>query len=88
MKNNIMISQEQPTNGPPDNNKSLWERIQAPTPEFFKSLRNAGLIIAAIGGAIITAPVTLPALVVSIAGYMTVIAGVISGVSQVTVLGE
>jgi len=88
MKKNIMIFPEQPINGPPDNNKSLLERILSPTPEFFKTLRNTGLIIAAIGGAIISAPVSLPALVVSIAGYMTVIAGVISAVSQVTVMGE
>lgn len=89
MKKNIMIYPEQPINGIPGNeNKSLLDRINAPTPAFFKTLRNAGLIIAAIGGAIISAPIALPAIVVSIAGYMTVVAGVISAVSQITVEGE
>ena len=84
-----MIQPVLPINGPPmDNNISLLERITAPTPSFFKTLRNTGLIIAAIGGAVISAPIALPAIVVSIAGYMTVIAGVISAVSQITITGE
>ena len=84
-----MIQPALPINGSPvDNNKSLLERITAPTPAFFRSLRNTGLIIAAIGGAVISAPIALPTLVVSIAGYMTVIAGVISAVSQITITGE
>ena len=44
-----------------------------------------GLVLAAVGGAIMTAPISLPAVVVSIAGYLTVAGGVISAVSQVTV---
>lgn len=34
---------------------------------------------------ILTAPVTLPAVVVTVAGYLTVAAGVLTAVSQVTV---
>lgn len=72
---------------PPDN-KDLIARINAPTPAFFQKLRNVGLIIAALGGFLITTPVVLPPLIISIAGYMTVIGGAISAVSQVTVEGE
>ena len=63
---------------------NIIERIQAPTPTFFKKLRNIGLVIAAIGTAIISAPVSLPAAVVTAAGYLTVAGTVIGAVSQVT----
>ncbi len=61
------------------------ERAQAPTPKFFKILRTIGLALLAVSGAILTAPVTLPAIVVTIAGYTAVAGGVLSAVSQVTV---
>ncbi len=61
------------------------ERAQAPTPKFFKILRTIGLALLAVSGAILTAPVTLPAVVVTIAGYTAVAGGVLSAVSQVTV---
>jgi len=48
-------------------------------------LRNIGLTLAAVGGAIVTAPVSLPALMTSFAGYLAVAGSVLSGVSQVTV---
>ncbi|MGO3691150.1 hypothetical protein CAP47_02050 [Psychroflexus sp. S27] len=61
------------------------ERAKAPTPKIFKKLRNIGLIMAAVGGTILTAPVSLPALVSSIGGYIAVAGGVLSSVSQITV---
>lgn len=61
------------------------ERAQAPTPKFFKILRTIGLALLAVSGAILTAPVTLPVVVVTIAGYTAVAGGVLSAVSQVTV---
>lgn len=66
----------------------IIERAKAPTPGFFKILRNIGLTLAAVGGAILTAPVSLPVLVTSIGGYLAVAGGVLSGVSQVTVQGK
>ncbi|MGO3238556.1 MAG: hypothetical protein ACTIKA_09810 [Psychroflexus halocasei] len=41
--------------------------------------------MAAVGGTILTAPVSLPALVSSIGGYIAVAGGVLSSVSQITV---
>jgi len=67
---------------------NLIERMTQPTPDFFKKLRNIGLALAAISGAIAAAPVALPAIVVSIAGYMAVAGGVISAVSQTAVKDE
>ncbi len=63
----------------------IIERAKAPTPKLFRVLRNIGLTLAAVGGAIVTAPVSLPALVTSFAGYLAVAGSVLSGVSQVTV---
>lgn len=64
---------------------NVLERAQAPTPKFFKLLRSVGIIVATIGGAILTAPIALPAALISIGGYLTVAGGVISAISQITV---
>lgn len=64
---------------------NVVERAQAPTPKFFKVLRNIGIVVATIGGAILTAPVALPAAIVTVGGYLAVAGGVISAISQVTV---
>ncbi len=64
---------------------NIVERAKAPTPKFFKVLRTVGLSLLAISGSIVAAPVALPALVVTIAGYAAVAGSVISAVSQITV---
>ena len=64
--------------------KQLLERAKAPTPKFFKKLRTIGLILAAVGTAVVTAPVSLPVAVVTAAGYLTVAGSVVSAVSQIT----
>jgi uncharacterized membrane protein HdeD (DUF308 family) len=66
----------------------LAERLKAPTPKFFRVLRNVGLVLAAAGGALLTAPVALPVAVVTVAGYLTVAGGVMTAVSQSAVDGE
>lgn len=65
--------------------KKLISRIQEPTPKFFKKIRNIGLVLTAVSGVIATAPVTLPAVVVSIAGYLAVAGGIASAISQTAV---
>ena len=64
---------------------NVVERAKAPTPKFFKVLRTIGLALLAVSGSIVAAPVALPAVVVTVAGYATVAGGVISAVSQITV---
>lgn len=64
---------------------TIVNRASAPTPKFFKVLRNIGLALAAIGGTILTAPVVLPAVVLTVGGYLAVAGGVLSAVSQLTV---
>jgi len=51
----------------------LIDRYKKPTPTFFRKLRNIGIALAATGGAIIAAPIALPALVITIATYLTVV---------------
>ena len=67
---------------------NIKKRIQAPTPKFFKVLRNIGLTLAAIGGTILAAPVALPVVIVSLGGYIAVAGGVISAISQLTTTDE
>jgi uncharacterized membrane protein HdeD (DUF308 family) len=67
---------------------NIVQRIQAPTPKFFRVLRSIGLALLAISGSLIAAPVVLPVAVVSVAGYAAVAGGVISAISQITVDDE
>jgi hypothetical protein len=67
---------------------TLAQRLVAPTSKFFKTIRTIGIVLAAVGGAIVAAPVALPAIVVTIAGYAVVAGGVMTAVSQATVEGE
>ena len=64
---------------------TIIERAKAPTPKFFKVLRNVGLALAAAGGALLAAPISLPAGIVALGGYLTVGGTVLTAVSQVTV---
>jgi len=61
---------------------NLKQRIQSPTPPFFKKLRNTGLVLAGISAGILAAPVALPLLLVKIAGYAAVAGSVATVVSQ------
>lgn len=64
---------------------NVVERLCAPTPKFFKKLRAIGLVLAAAGGAVIAAPVALPAAVITAAGYVIVAGSVATAVSQAVV---
>lgn len=67
---------------------NIVERYKKPTPKFFRLLRNIGIALATAGGAIIAAPVALPAAVVTVATYMTVAGTVATAVSQAVVKDE
>ena len=64
--------------------KKIVNRATAPTPKFFKVLRNVGLVLAAVGGTILAAPVALPTIVITIGGYVAVAGGVLTATSQLT----
>jgi uncharacterized membrane protein HdeD (DUF308 family) len=63
---------------------NIIKRAKAPTPKFFKVLRNIGLALAALGGTILAAPVTMPVVVTTVGGYLAVAGGIVSAVSQLT----
>lgn len=64
---------------------NIIERFRKPTPKFFRILRNMGVVLATIGGAIIAAPLTLPSLLVTISTYLTIAGTVASAISQLVV---
>jgi uncharacterized membrane protein HdeD (DUF308 family) len=67
---------------------NIVERVKAPTPKFFRVLRIIGVSLFAASGAIVTAPIALPAALVTVAGYLTVAGGVLTAVSQTAVETE
>jgi len=67
---------------------NVIQRMQAPTPKFFRVLRTIGLALAAASGALLAAPVALPAGIITLAGYLTVAGSVVTAVSQTAVTNE
>jgi hypothetical protein len=68
--------------------RKLKKRIKAPTPPFFKKIRNCGLVLGAACASVLAAPVVLPAAVIQVAGYLALAASVASAVSQTAVKSE
>ena len=68
--------------------KKIINRAKAPTPKFFKVLRTVGLVLAAVGGTILAAPIALPAIITTVGGYVAVAGGVLSAASQLTTTND
>lgn len=66
----------------------ILQRLTAPTPPFFKKVRNIGLLLTALAAAVIGLPVELPAMVGEIAGVVAVAGSIMTGVSQAAVEKE
>jgi ABC-type xylose transport system permease subunit len=64
---------------------TLGQRLAAPTPKFFRVIRTVGLVLGTVGTTILTAGAALPAVVVTIAGYLVTAGAVAAAVSQTTV---
>jgi ABC-type xylose transport system permease subunit len=64
---------------------NVIKRANAPTPKFFKLLCAIGLTLAAAGGTLLTAPVVLPAGLVTLGGYLVVGGTILSAVSKITI---
>jgi hypothetical protein len=65
--------------------KELKRRWTAKTPKFWKKVRNIAIGLGAVAGVILTAPVTLPAAVITAAGYLVTAGTVAATLSQLTV---
>ena len=66
----------------------ILDRYKHSTPSFFRKLRNIGIALATAGGAILAAPISLPAIVITIATYLTIAGTVATAVSQAVVSDE
>ena len=67
---------------------NITNRMQGPTPKFFKTLRNVGVALAAVSAAVFECPVALPTIITDMAGYLAVAGSVMGVVSQLAVLNE
>ena len=67
---------------------NIVKRMKAPTPKFFRVLRTIGLALVAASGALLTAPIALPAAIVTVAGYLAVAGTVATAVSQTAIPKE
>lgn len=63
---------------------TLKQRWKSRTPRFWKKVQRFSLILGAISGAILTAPISLPASLIVTAGYIAVASTSIAGMSQLT----
>ncbi|MES2003024.1 MAG: hypothetical protein V4450_00785 [Bacteroidota bacterium] len=68
--------------------KKILQRARAQTPPFFTRLRNIGLVAAGLATALLSAPVALPAMVSTLAGYLLAAGSMAATISQLTVNEE
>ena len=65
--------------------KTIKERWNAKTPKFWKKVRNIAIGLGAVAGVILTAPIALPAAVVTAATYVVTAGTVAATLAQLTV---
>jgi len=64
---------------------TLKQRFKAPTPKFWKKIQKLGLALTTVGTFIATAPISLPAAIVTAGSYAAFGGGLIAAMSQLTV---
>lgn len=64
--------------------KEIKARWKSETPTFWKRVQKVGLALGAVGTVIITAPVSLPASLVAVGGYLVTAGGVTAALAQLT----
>lgn len=62
----------------------LKERWNGKTPKFWKKIQRIGVVCGIVGAAIVSAPIALPAAIVSVSGYLVVAGSVTAALSQLT----
>ena len=65
--------------------QELQYRASAPTPPFFQKLKKVGLMIGAVGTAVLTAPGIVPEIALEIAGYAITAGTIMVSICQLTV---
>jgi hypothetical protein len=69
----------------PEVELTLAQRVVAPTPKFFRLLRTIGVVVGLVGASILASPVALPAVVVTVGGYLALAGSIVTGLSQTAV---
>lgn len=64
---------------------SIKQRWSAKTPKFWKRVQKIAITLGAVAGVLVAAPITLPAAVVTVAGYAITAGTVAATLSQLTV---
>lgn len=64
--------------------KNIKDRLKSPSPPFWKSVRNWSIALGAVGATLIAAPIALPAMVLTAAGYMITISAVAVSLASLT----
>lgn len=64
---------------------SIRKRWSAKTPKFWKRVQKIAITLGAVAGVLVAAPITLPAAVVTVAGYAITAGTVAATLSQLTV---
>lgn len=67
-----------------DTIKEINKGWNAPTPPLFQKIRNIGLILVTIAGAILAVPDIIPELIVTAAGYALAVGSSLSVIAQTT----
>ena len=64
---------------------SLLDRVALPSPTFWRKVSAVGKAIGGLGLVLVTAPVALPAAIVTVAGYLVLVGSLTAGLSALTV---
>jgi hypothetical protein len=64
--------------------ENLKDRWKAKVPEFWKKVQRVGIVAGVIGGALLAAPISLPATLITGAAYLVVIGTTTATLSQLT----
>jgi len=65
--------------------ENLKKRWNAKTPKFWKQVQRIGLAAGAVGAVLATAPIALPATIVTLGGYLITAGSLTAAISQLTV---
>jgi len=64
---------------------SIKQRWCAKTPRFWKKVQKIAITVGAVGGVIISAPVAMPAFILTLSGYAITAGTVAAALSQLTI---
>ena len=64
---------------------TLIQRWNAPTPKFWKRVQKIAITSGAIAGIIIASPYTIPAAIITAAGYIATAGSIAATLSQLTI---